>query len=85
MTAGLQALRVGQLDVFVYDEPILRYWVMKGFQGELEVLPWVFERQDYALVLPPGSPLREAINLSLLEILRGPEWEEVLRRYIGAP
>jgi ABC-type amino acid transport substrate-binding protein len=85
MSAGLQALRDDQLDAFVYDEPILRYWAMRDYPGEIEVLPWVFERQDYALVLPPRSPLSEAINRSLLEILRGPDWQEVLRRYIGAP
>lgn len=85
VTAGLQALHEGHLEAFVYDEPILRYWVLNGFQGTIEVLPWIFERQDYALVLPQGSPLRESINRSLLELLREPEWNEVLRRHIGTP
>jgi ABC-type amino acid transport substrate-binding protein len=84
ITAGLQALRQGHLDAFVYDEPILRYWVLKDAKGAIEVLPWVFERQDYALVLPPGSPLRESINRSLLEILRQAEWDGVLRRHLGS-
>jgi len=85
MSSGLEALRDGQLGVFVYDEPILRYWVKTDFQGEVQVLPWVFDRQNYAMLLPEGSPLCEPINRTMLEILQKPEWQDLLRRYLGNP
>ena len=42
-----------------------------------------FDRQDYAIALPAGSRLREAINRELLSILGSEEWTGVLERYLG--
>ena len=52
-------------------------------QVRLNVLPGSFERQDYGIALPGGSPHREVINRALLESLREPAWEELLFRYLG--
>ncbi|MFP3940460.1 MAG: ABC transporter substrate-binding protein, partial [Thermoanaerobaculia bacterium] len=66
----------------VYDEPILRYLV-RGTDDPFAVLPGTFERQDYAVALPEGSPLREPVNRALLRVIDRPAWDETLERYLG--
>lgn len=80
---GLLALGDDKIKAFVYDEPILRYLVNKSFKGALRVLNATFERQDYGIVLPQGSPLRESINRALLEKIRVTEWQDTLYKYLG--
>ena len=80
---GLKAIREDKIDAFVYDAPILRYLVHKDFQGELEILPGTFVRQDYGIALRAGSPLREPINRLLLKKITEPAWQDLLHRYMG--
>jgi polar amino acid transport system substrate-binding protein len=80
---ALEALGDGQVDAIVYDAPILRYLVAENYPNRLSVLPQVLQRQDYGFAFPTGSPLREGVNRALLEIIRSPEWERLLERYLG--
>ena len=80
---GLRAIGDGQIDAFVYDAPLVRYLVNKDFKGIITVLPVVFLRQDYGIALPEGSPLREPINRQLLKTISAPEWQGLLKRYLG--
>ncbi len=80
---GLKALAAGQVDAVVYDAPILKYLIHQTYSNELNMLPGTFERQDYAIALAPGSPLREEINRALLAKLAEPWWQEAIHRYMG--
>jgi ABC-type amino acid transport substrate-binding protein len=81
---ALRELAEGKADAVVYDEPILRYFVKQEFAESLVVLPGTFQRQDYGIALPSGSPLRESLNRDLLRHLQGPAWRATLVRYIGS-
>ena len=81
--SGLATLKDGAIDGFVNDEVLLRYLVSKSFPGEIIVLERGFETGFYAMGLQKDSPLRDEINLHLLEYVQGPEWPGVLRRYLG--
>ncbi len=70
-------------DAVVYDAPILQYLCQTGKRSGLLVLSETFQRQDYGIALPPGSPLREPLNQAILEQLRSPWWQDVLYRYLG--
>lgn len=83
MSGALAEVAAGRADAMVYDAPLLRYQVREHFAGELEVLPVEFLRQDYALALPQGSPLRAEMNVAILEILESDDWQRILRRYLG--
>ena len=48
-----------------------------------QVLPNVFERQDYGFALPQGSDLREPINRAILDVLASGDWQNILNRYLG--
>ncbi len=61
---------------------MLRYLIANEYDG-IEVLPERIERQNYAIGLPEGSPLRESINRVLLSLISQPEWEDTLFHYMG--
>lgn len=80
---GLQAILEGEIDAVVYDAPILKYLVNKQMKKGLEVLPFIFERQDYGIGLKADSPLRKSINLTLLQIIQEPSWQDILNQYLN--
>lgn len=80
---GLVALASDSLDAVVYDEPSLRYDVQNRYKSELTVLDATFERQNYGIAFPTGSPLREPVNRELLTLLGDPAWNNVLAEYLG--
>lgn len=85
---AVAAVAAGRADAVVYDEPILRYQTQGGTRAgpsdrRLQVLPETFERQDYAIALPEGSPLREPVNRALLRTIDDPAWQNVLEKYLG--
>jgi len=82
--SALQQLAEGKADAVVYDAPILRYLVLKGFADRLKVLPGSFEKQDYGIAFPSGSRLREPVNRELLRRLHDPSWQDILYRYLGS-
>ena len=80
---GLRAVARHQVDAMVYDAPILRYVAKAEMAGAVRVLHPTFDHEDYGLIIPQGSPLREPINRALLTIIREPGWQEILRSYLG--
>ena len=82
-SAALAALTGGEADAVVYDAPILQYLIARELNGRAHVLPGTFQRQDYAIALSEGSPLRERVNRVLLEKTGQPDWQDLLFRYLG--
>jgi ABC-type amino acid transport substrate-binding protein len=80
---SLQALASGSVDAVVYDRPLLLYLSNQEYPKRTRVLAEEFERQDYAIALPSGSPRREAMNRELLDIINSDEWTDILERYLG--
>lgn len=81
--AGLRALADGQIDAFVASRPLLRHYIANNYAGELRVLGATFLRQDYAIALPLGSPLRKPINAAVLKFIQSDEWDTILREYLS--
>ena len=80
---ALEGLANDETDAVVYDGPVLHYYAHRGFRGKVHVLPDTFERQDYAIGLRAGSPLREPINRVLLTTIGKPDWQVLLYEYSG--
>lgn len=80
---ALDALAAGRADAVVYDVPILRYLINANHRGELRVLPTLLSRQDYGIALPAGSTLREELNRQILTIIQEPEWDRLVKGYLG--
>ena len=81
--SGLEAVAKGDLDAFVYDQAVIAWLVTKRSDTKIQVLPQTFDRQDYAVALPAGSPLRESLNRALVGAVRDPSFEETVEKYLG--
>lgn len=81
---GLAAVAQGDVASFVYDRPLLRHEIDLVYSDELELVPGTFGREDYAIVLPAGSTLRESLNRALLDFLATDEWVALQRRWLGS-
>jgi polar amino acid transport system substrate-binding protein len=83
----LMALDDGRLDAIVGDDVVLKYTIKKaqaeGMHETLSVLPFVFEKQNYAFALPDESPHLEKLNQNLLSVRDTPEWKMEIVKYIG--
>ncbi|MFA0960639.1 transporter substrate-binding domain-containing protein [Roseivirga sp. BDSF3-8] len=79
---AVDALESGEIDAVVYDAPVLKYILKEKKSEELQVLPQVFNKFYYGIALPQGSPLREKINLVMLENMAKTEWKETIDRYL---
>lgn len=78
---GLDALEKGDIEAFVYDEPILKYEILSGNRSALQVLPYRFNTQYYSFGLPKDSPLADQINPIMLSILESSRWQAILSEY----
>ena len=83
LDAALRALESGDLDAVVYDRPLLVWTVKEQFPTSLTVLDITFNRQTYAIALPPQSALRQPLNEALLEEIQSPWWQRELNRELG--
>ncbi|MCJ2185291.1 transporter substrate-binding domain-containing protein [Novosphingobium beihaiensis] len=81
--AGLKALQDGEIDAFVYDEPLLRYMLRQSRARDVELLPGTFGRQDYGIAFQQGSPLREPVDVALLRYIRSSAWREAVAQTLG--
>lgn len=77
---GLSALEKGDLEVFVFDRPALRFYLQQGnFEG------LVLDQQDlkvdyYSFAYPKNSPLREELDPLIVSALKSDSWNFLLRR-----
>jgi ABC-type amino acid transport substrate-binding protein len=80
---AVKALRRGEVQAMVYEKPILGHLITEYGWRELQVLPYTLAVRDYAIALPTDSPLRKSINRALLKVVQGPDWKELVKRYVG--
>jgi polar amino acid transport system substrate-binding protein len=80
---ALQALADHQVDAVVGNTAVLRYLVKNDWHGVVRVSALILEPMSYAIGLPSGSPLRDAVNRELLHVIEQDQWHEVEHRYLG--
>lgn len=80
---GLNAIRTGAIDAFVFDKPLLAWLIRQNYSSSLDMLDVTFDPQSYALVLPNGSPLRKPVTVALLNATQSEWWKEASFRYLG--
>jgi len=81
---GIQFIIEKKIDAFVYDAPILKYYIKsQNISNQVKVLPIILDPINYAFALPSKSPLLEPINRILLKIIDDAEWKKIVNSYIG--
>jgi ABC-type amino acid transport substrate-binding protein len=80
---AMKALQRGDVQALVYEKAILGYMIKEYGWNELRVLPYTLAVREYAIALPNDSPIKKSINLALLKVIHGPEWKDIVQRYLG--
>ncbi|MDB4292490.1 transporter substrate-binding domain-containing protein [Maribacter sp.] len=83
VNSGLESLVDGEIEAFMYDEPILKYRIQEDSTlSELQILPVKFDIQFYAFGLAKDKPeLEQIISQRILEIMETEGWQIVLNEY----
>jgi ABC-type amino acid transport substrate-binding protein len=81
-TTALRALAEGEVDVVVYDRPVMRYLINTDrVSGDVQLLPVTFNKQYRSFLMPRGSPLRRRIDPLLVRRINRADWQTVLQKY----
>ena len=85
VTKGMKSISEDKIDAFVYDAPILKYFVKShNISNQIKVLPVIINPISYGFALPSGSKLRESVNRVLLKEIRSKEWSTIIKSYLGS-
>lgn len=81
---GLEGLHTGDQEIFVYDEPWIRYQLQNNPKFEsLEILPIEFEVQLYAMPMNKKMPqsIQDRITASLMKLRESHDWRLLKEEY----
>lgn len=82
VTEGLMDLKNQNIDVFIYDDPIIRYLLRKNeLNSEIHILPVKLNAIYYSFSAPSGSDLIEKINPVLIKELESVNWIAIINKY----
>ncbi len=76
-------LESGKVEAVVHDAPVLLYYAARKGQGRVKVVGGVFHKEDYGIVLPDKSPLREPVNRALLHLVESGAYEKLYKKWFG--
>lgn len=76
-------LEAGSLDAVVFDAPILAYYANTQTEPATQLLPRIYQRENYGIALPANSPLGEEIDLQLLELRENGTYNELFTKWFG--
>lgn len=80
----LKAFEDDKLDAVVFDGPILAYYVRTHSEGKAQLLERVYRPENYGMVFPSGSELREDIDQAILRLREDGTYDELLIKWFGA-
>lgn len=80
---AMKDLAAHKLDSVVSDRVSLDYEIRQNPSLRLELLPLKFFQYPVAMGVPNGSPIRDMINVELLETVATPEWKDKERFWLG--
>jgi polar amino acid transport system substrate-binding protein len=78
-----QLLESGQADAVVYDAPVLLYYAAREGQGKVRMVGNLLSPEEYGIAMPTSSPLREAVNQSLLELRADGTYQQLYEKWFG--
>jgi ABC-type amino acid transport substrate-binding protein len=63
----------------MHDKPILEYYISKN--NNLNLVWKIYKKEKYWILFPEDSPLKEKINLILLELKANWKYEKIYNKY----
>lgn len=80
---AIRAVDDDEADAVVYDAALLKFLASEEYTNQIDVLPTLFNIQEYAIALPLDSSLRKSINEELLRYRESDAWDQLRYRYLG--
>lgn len=77
-------LRTGRVDVAMHDTPNVLYYIKTAGNGAVKAVGKRMDAQSYGIGFPQGSPLRDKVNVALLEIIEDGTYADIYRTWFGA-
>lgn len=78
--AAFAALRKEEIEVFVFDRPVLRFYLEKGANQDLVLDERNLKTDYYSFTYPKNSPLRDALDPKIVKALKSDSWNFILRK-----
>ena len=73
----------GRVEAIVHDSPVLFYHVQKNGNGKIKIAGSTFQEEDYGIVFPDGSKLREPVNQAILELVENGKYAKLYTKWFG--
>ena len=77
LEGAIQTLQEGKVEGIIFDEAPLRHYLKENKNSKLKLANFPLAIQTYGFVLPMGSPLRNQLNIEILEMERNGETERI--------
>lgn len=77
------AFELGVANALVFDGPILAYYQQSQGAGKVRLLERTYRPENYGIVLPRGSPLKEEIDQVLLKFRVDGTYDDLLTKWFG--
>ncbi len=78
-----ELLSNGGVKAVVHDSPVLFYHVQNNGEGKIKIAGPAFQEEDYGIVFPNGSKLREPVNQAILELVESGEYAKLYEKWFG--
>lgn len=73
----------GRADAFVYDEPSLRYFLVKRPHLPVRLAPGVYDEHNFGFAVQRGSPLLHRLDVVLLDMAESGELTRMETQWLG--
>lgn len=80
VNSGLEAVKNGEIDIFLFDRPILEFYLERGSFQDLVLDHRNLKTDYYSFTYPKGSPLRETLDPKIVRALKSDSWNFILRK-----
>jgi len=74
----------GRAEAVVFDAPMLSYTINQSNLCPVRLIGPLFEHQSYGIAIPAESPLRERINIVLLNLEENGFFKEMNKKWFGS-
>jgi polar amino acid transport system substrate-binding protein len=83
ITDAYPLLIAGTVDAIVYDSPALQYYAATRGRGSVRMVGGVFQHESYGIAVNKGSPLREQISTTVLQLREDGTHQKIREKWFG--
>lgn len=84
ITEAYALLERREVDAVVFDSPVLLYYAANDGKGKVSLVGATFRKEDYGIVFPKGSPLRNQVNVALLKMREDGAYQRIYDKWFAA-